>query len=217
MANNFITNNKTHKSLKGRLNTLISISDELKFLVGFFYFSGWQELFENLKKNDKLTLKLLVGLQVDQILNKIVEHGSQEEEQSQDDQFNQFMTSMGNAINNEEMDTEAFYNQVEFFLQMLNEKRLIIRKTENSNHAKLYLFRLNQEQAEIQAMTGQFITGSSNLTRAGLSGQEEFNVEIKDYGFTEAENYFDELWERAIPISEIENRKERKREIGYQK
>ncbi|MFY7665016.1 helicase-related protein [Flavobacterium sp.] len=208
MANNFITNNKTNKSLKGRLNTLIGISDELKFLVGFFYFSGWQELFENLKKNENLTLKLLVGLQVDQILNKIVEHGSQEEEQSQDDLFNQFMTSMGNAINNEEMDTEAFYNQVEFFLQMLNEKRLIIRKTENSNHAKLYLFRLNQEQAEIQAMIGQFITGSSNLTRAGLSGQEEFNVEIKDYGFTEAENYFDELWERAIPISEIENRKE---------
>jgi superfamily II DNA or RNA helicase len=208
MTNNFITNNKTNKSLKGRLNTLIGISDELKFLVGFFYFSGWQELFENLKKNENLTLKLLVGLQVDQILNKIVEHGSQEEEQSQDDQFNQFMTSMGNAINNEEMDTEAFYNQVEFFLQMLNEKRLIIRKTENSNHAKLYLFRLNEEQANIQAMTGQFITGSSNLTRAGLSGQEEFNVEIKDYGFTEAETYFDELWERAIPISEIENRKE---------
>ncbi len=77
---------------------------------------------------------------------------------------------------------------------MLNEKRVIIRKTENSNHAKLYLFRLNEEQAEIQAMTGQFITGSSNLTRARLSGQEEFNVEIKDYGFTESETYFDELW-----------------------
>jgi superfamily II DNA or RNA helicase len=208
MANNFITNNNTQKSLKGRLNTLISISDELKFLVGFFYFSGWQELFENLKKNDKLTLKLLVGLQVDQILSKIVEHGGQEEEQSQDEQFNQFMTSMGNAINNEEMDTEAFYNQVEFFLQMLNDKRLIIRKTENSNHAKLYLFRLNEEQSLIQNTSGQFITGSSNLTRAGLSGQEEFNVEIKDYGFVEAETYFDELWERAIPISEIDNRKE---------
>jgi superfamily II DNA or RNA helicase/HKD family nuclease len=208
MANNFITNNKTNKSLKGRLNTLIGISDEIKFLVGFFYFSGWQELFENLKKNENLTLKLLVGLQVDQILSKIVEHGSQEEEQSQDDQFNQFMSSMGNAINNDEMDTEAFYNQVEFFLEMLNEKRLIIRKTENPNHAKLYLFRLNKEQAAIQDMEGQFITGSSNLTRAGLSGQEEFNVEIKDYGFGDAEEYFDNLWERAIPISEIENRKE---------
>ncbi|RYX85800.1 helicase, partial [bacterium] len=63
-------------------------------------------------------------------------------------------------------------------------------------------------QAEIQNMVGQFVTGSSNLTKAGLSGQEEFNVEIKDYGFNEAETYFDELWERAIPISEIESRKE---------
>lgn len=41
MANNFIINNKTQKSLKGRLNTLIGISEELKFLVGFFYLSGW--------------------------------------------------------------------------------------------------------------------------------------------------------------------------------
>jgi len=40
MANNFITNNKEqHKTLKSRINTLISVSDELKFLVGFFYFS----------------------------------------------------------------------------------------------------------------------------------------------------------------------------------
>src|SRR5690606_24458980 len=84
----------------------------------------------------------------------------------------------------------------------------IIRKTENPNHAKLYLFRLNEHQAEVQNMEGQFVTGSSNLTKAGLSGQEEFNVEIKDYGFKEAESYFDELWEKAIPISEIEGRQQ---------
>lgn len=54
MANNFITNNKQHKTLKGRLNTLISISDELKFLVGFFYFSGWKELFQSLKGNKEV-------------------------------------------------------------------------------------------------------------------------------------------------------------------
>jgi len=77
MANNFITNNKQHKTLKGRLNTLISISDELKFLVGFFYFSGWKELFKSLKENDNVKLKLLVGLQVDQLLGKmVIEHGN---------------------------------------------------------------------------------------------------------------------------------------------
>jgi len=208
MANNFITNNKSHKSLKGRLNTLISISDELKFLVGFFYFSGWKEVFQSLKENDGVQLKLLVGLQVDILLGKIVEHGFQDEGLSQDDIFNQFKTSLGNAVNNEEMDTEAFYNQVSFFLNMMDKGRLVIRKTLNPNHAKLYLFHLNEEQAIIQAMPGQFVTGSSNLTKAGLSGQEEFNVEIKDYGYSDAEEYFDDLWEKAVPITEIEDRKQ---------
>jgi superfamily II DNA or RNA helicase len=209
MANNFITNNKEqHKTLKSRINTLISVSDELKFLVGFFYFSGWEEVYKSLKLNESIKVKLLVGLQVDKMLSKVVEHDVQDVEMSQDDQFSRFMTSMGMAVNNNEMDTEAFYNQVVFFLEMLEEGRLIIRKTENPNHSKLYLFKLNETQASLQNMKGQFITGSSNLTKAGLSGQEEFNVEIKDYGFEDAEAYFDTLWEKAIPISEIDDRKQ---------
>ena len=55
MPNNFITNNKQHKTLKNRLSTLISVSDELKFLVGFFYFSGWKELFDSQEILDKKT------------------------------------------------------------------------------------------------------------------------------------------------------------------
>lgn len=62
MAKNFITNNESHKSLNGRLKTLISISDELKFLVGFFYFSGWKEVYEQLKAHEGGQLKLLADL-----------------------------------------------------------------------------------------------------------------------------------------------------------
>lgn len=47
-----------------------------------------------------------------------------------------------------------------------------------------------------------FITGSSNLTKAGLTTQEEFNVEISDYGFENAEEYFDTLWSEAVKITE---------------
>ena len=64
MSNNFITNNKQQKTLKGRLNTLISIRDELKFLVGYFYFSGWSDIYLCLQKNPQQKIKLLVGLQV---------------------------------------------------------------------------------------------------------------------------------------------------------
>ena len=57
-------NNKQQKTLKGRLNTLISIRDELKFLVGYFYFSGWSDIYLSLQKNPQQKIKLLVGLQV---------------------------------------------------------------------------------------------------------------------------------------------------------
>lgn len=40
-ANAFITNSQS-RTLKKRLDELIQHSKELKFLVGFFYFSGWQ-------------------------------------------------------------------------------------------------------------------------------------------------------------------------------
>ena len=68
MSNNFITNNKQQKTLKGRLNTLISIRDELKFLVGYFYFSGWSDIYLSLQKNPHQKIKLLVGLQVSNYL-----------------------------------------------------------------------------------------------------------------------------------------------------
>lgn len=209
MANNFITNNKQQKTLKSRLNTLIGISDELKFLVGFFYFNGWSEIYKSLQQNAEQKLKILVGLQVFQHAGNIIEYANnQNEEFSQDEIFQQYLISLGFALNNEEMDTEEFYNQVGFFVQMITEGRLEIRKTENPNHAKLYLFHLNKEQAHLQGMSGQFITGSSNLTRSGLQNQEEFNVEIKDYGYYDAVQYFDELWEKAVPITERdENRK----------
>ena len=146
MTNNFITNNGDNATLKKRLETLISASKELKFLVGFFYFSGWQEIYKKLEENKEVTLKILVGLQVDKYLSNIVEVGVKDDSLSQEEHFSQFMKSMGYAINNAEMDNEVFFNQIEFFIQLLEEGRLIIRKTLNPNHAKLYLFKLNESQ-----------------------------------------------------------------------
>ena len=208
MAHNFITNSGKQKTLKGRINTLISISDQLKFLVGFFYFSGWQALIDKLRENPHIKMKLLIGLEVERLMNQsIVEHAHQDEDLSQEEIFNQFLASLDLAINNDRMDTKTFYEQVGFFIEMIEQERLVIKKTLNPNHAKLYLFELNEKQAELQNCKGQLVTGSSNLTDSGLSNQEEFNVEIKDYGFEDADDYFEELWRKAIPITELDNRK----------
>lgn len=206
-AHAFITNAKSH-TLKKRLDELIQHSKELKFLVGYFYFSGWRELYESLKKQNDLTIKLLVGLDVDKSLNRVFEVAKDGESLSNDELADRFFESLNIALNDESLDNQEFYEQVAYFLELLQNGRIQIKKTLEPNHAKLYFFKVKDEVKGLLPDDGKFITGSSNLTRAGIQGQNELNVEISDYGTKEAEEYFDELWKTAVPITEIPERKD---------
>jgi superfamily II DNA or RNA helicase/HKD family nuclease len=202
---NFITNSHT-RSLKKRLQELLLKSRELKFLVGFFYFSGIRELYNALRENPAVTLKVLVGLNVDRTMHGLIEYGGDRHYLSDDERVYNFFRSIRNSINTEHFDNREFYEQVRFFLQLIRDGRLIIRKTYEPNHAKLYIFKLEQTQVGRNAL---FITGSSNLTHAGLTKQQEFNVEISDYGLEEAEEYFDSLWKEAVYITEVDETRKR--------
>ncbi|MGQ9845451.1 MAG: helicase-related protein [Caldisericia bacterium] len=199
---NFITNSGT-ENLRKRINELINKSEELKFLVGFFYFSGIRELYDELKKNQKVKIKVLVGLNVDIFNYQIIEYADKDDQKgnlSTEEIQQKFFDSIKKSINSEMFDTYEFYEQVKFFIELIKQDRLIIRKTVKPNHSKLYIFKLEGGQVGRKNL---FITGSSNLTKTALTTQEEFNVEISDYGFEDAEAYFDHLWENeSVPITE---------------
>ncbi len=198
----FITNHPT-KDLATRLADLIEASKELKFLVGFFYFSGWRELYEPLKQaareNPELRLKILVGMSVDRHAGELLEV-ARRAKGNRNEVAQAFAEEFGRALSDASLDLPDFPEQARFFLGLLEEGRLELRKTRDPNHAKLYLFKVDAPQQKLLGSPGKFITGSSNLTHAGLRGQHEFNVEIGDYGFEDAEKYFDELWRRAVPL-----------------
>jgi len=200
----FITNEKT-KTLKKRLTELVEHSEELKFLVGFFYFSGWTQIYNSLKDRDDLEIKVLVGLSVDKRLYSILEYARESDNLTGEEKADDFFESLAKAINSEQLDNEEFYRQVDFFVKLIEENKLKIKKTQEPNHAKLYIFKIKEHLKGIANC--KFITGSSNLTKAGITEQNEFNVEIGDYGTEEAEKYFDELWDSAIDITEDMQRK----------
>lgn len=192
---NFITNTSS-KNLHKRLLELIVECREMKFLVGYFYFSGIRQLYESLVKNQNVTMKVLVGMNADNTIGTI----NKDEftlDLSIDDKRKTYISDLKKTLSNEALDTKDYYEQVPFFIQMITDDRLIIRKTREPNHSKLYFFR-----SESGIKTEAFITGSSNLTFPGLTNQAEFNVEISDYGTDEAEEYFDDLWESSIEITE---------------
>ncbi|MEK7079309.1 MAG: helicase-related protein, partial [Patescibacteria group bacterium] len=207
---NFITNNE-NVDLKQRLIELIKKSDELKFLVGFFYFSGIKELYEGLINNPNVTVKVLVGLNVDKTNFGLLEYASEDNDSSDEEKSYKFLQSVKKSLTSKDFDIEEFYQQVKYFIKLISEDKLIIRKTYHPNHAKIYLFNLEENQVSRRKL---FITGSSNLTRAGLSTQAEFNVEISDFGVEDAEKYFDDLWDYpAIKITENDVVKKRLIEV----
>jgi len=199
----FINNEQKPTKLKSRLHQLIQHASQLKFLVGFFYFSGWAELVAAIQQRPDLHIKILVGLDVDIMLDRVLEVALPSDELSHADLADRFRASLAIALNDEELDRADFYAQVNCFLDLLEQERLHIRKTLRPNHAKLYFFKADESLQGWLApgQSGKFITGSSNLTRAGLGGQDEFNVEISDYGTHEAENYFDGLWASAVNLT----------------
>jgi superfamily II DNA/RNA helicase/HKD family nuclease len=194
---NFITNDDD-KDLKKRLIELVENSSEMKFLVGFFYFSGIRELYKGLLENKGTILKILVGLNIDQSNFRLVEYAEENEELSGEEIAESFFGDIKKSLAHDDFDTKEFYEQVKFFINLISENRLIIRKTYKPNHSKLYIFNLPGQIVRDRV----FITGSSNLTRVALTTQAEFNVEISDYGTKEAEEYFDALWDDAVKITE---------------
>ena len=197
----FITNEK-NKQLKQRIAELIKSSKELRFLVGFFYFSGIDELYEALKNNPSIQIDVLVGLNIDRTLGGlIVESEGQNLELTDRERVEKFFDSIAKSINSDEFDTKEFYERVRFYLGLIKSGKLKIRKTLKPHHDKLYIFNIKDELKTLKKSV--FITGSSNLTRSGLSSQNEFNVEISDHGTEEVNDYFEKNWNKAVPITEV--------------
>lgn len=193
-------NNENNNNLKQYLLEKIPFCSEIKILVGFFYFSGINEIIDAISENENLKLKILVGLQADVFNESVIEYVQVYSNPSIAKE--NFIDSIKKVFNHPEFDKKTFYKHVDIFIQLLKNNRIEIRKCKSPNHAKLYVFNIKDDHAKL--INGFFITGSSNLTRAGLDGQNELNVSIKDYGWKEANDYFDKHWENAIKLNEYD-------------
>src|SRR5690554_1337796 len=197
-----ITNLSEESSLLTRLDHLIAESEEMRVLVGFFYFWGIGALHEGISRNPSFRLKILVGLQAEQHAGKLVEFAGIDPEATDEECRADFLDSLRSVMRSGEIDTRRFYERVSLFVELLRSGRIEIRKTREPNHAKLYHFSLNASFAAVLNRKYCWITGSSNLTRPGLVEQNELNVQLLDFGGQETKTFFDALWARAVPLTD---------------
>lgn len=201
----FITNKD--KLLKEVISDILPTSDNLRFLVGYFYFSGFQELVEKLE-NKKI--KILIGMNIErQILGKVRQYLDLEDKQtiSRQAQKENYYKNFASFFNDTDyFDSQEKIEAFEIYLKKIKDGSLQIKKTRDPNHAKLYLFEKLPEYSEGKEYPGVLITGSSNLTYSGLLGRSEINVQLREESsYEEAKNLFDELWNSAIVLADKDN------------
>lgn len=198
MSHQFITNQ--NKLLSEVINNVLPSSKALYFLVGYFYFSGFEEIYKNIIDKN---IKILVGLDVEKDLtNKIREYeiidGINRSRGDVRKKFNESLIAIFN-------DTDFFdslpkQEAFRIFIEKIQNGTLEIRKTLHPNHSKLYLFENKEEFSQGGEFPGTLITGSSNLSRAGLRDQHEINVVFRDEHFQEGLELFNQLWKDAVLI-----------------
>lgn len=100
-------------------------------------------------------------------------------------------------------DSEEKLNAFRLFYSKLIDHSLEIRKTEEPCHAKMYLFEYNDIVNEGGEQPGTVITGSSNLSYAGLKGRLEINARFSDkQSYIDGKSIFNKLWDTSISIAD---------------
>ena len=174
MSSSFITNKE--KFLSDIINGILPKTNAVDILVGYFYFSGYVQLSDNLKNKQ---IRILVGLDVDlqisghiceveAIRKRLISRGAVKEE---------YYEQLVKLINESDfLDTAEKQEQFKMFYGKVLDGTLEIRKPLEPCHSKMYLFAYNDLVNEGGELPGVLITGSSNLSYQGLKGRLELNA-----------------------------------------
>ena len=196
----FITNEEG-QTLVDRFKVLIG-DDTVAFdcLVGYFYASGFFLLQDALSKTDKV--RILIGLATDRRTTEFINAGRAQGEfrfshaETKDAYIQEVVDELGGIDEMAEIE-----RGVRTFMEWIATGKLEIRVFPSRNiHAKLYILTHEKGSKDI----GRVVTGSSNFSVSGLTGNLEFNVELKDspdYKF--AIEKFEELWDQAVEVGDV--------------
>ncbi len=195
--------NVGNNTLTNAFKDLLPQSRQLDALVGYFYFSGFQEVFEELK--DK-KVRILAGMDIDQKLLKAlpdIKLGTSRASILEDD-INNFALLFNDT---DEFDNTKAVKAFEIFLKKISDGSLEIKKTANEEHTKLYIFHTKKDSPDFSEKPGIVIMGSSNLSASGMSTRRERNqVLVEPHYYEENSQYFEELWNdpENIDIANVE-------------
>jgi len=208
MPTKFFTNSEDNSLLKKFEGTLKHIPNLNHFdaLVGYFRASGYFKIQGFLR--DIPNIRILVGINVDNLTKKYQERGRlflSNPTETKETFLNEITEDIQQADYSNDIENGLF----QFIADLITGKIEMRAHPTKTIHAKVYIFRLSNYNEYTPC---EVITGSSNLTYAGLGANPqsnyEFNVALRDYEDIKfATEEFERLWEQSEPILKDEAQK----------
>ena len=204
MSKYFITN-REDRTLSTIINNILPLKTaSLEFLVGYFYFSGIEELYENLADKN---MRILVGLEMESELQSLTHEfnlfANKKRSSRQDIRYENYDAIVKLFNQTDYFESKRQQEAFKIYFNKIKDGTLEIRKTKEPSHAKMYIFSYKDEHTEFGETPGSVITGSSNLTYNGLRGQNEIDVRFQDKAeYNEAKELFERLWDDAIVLAD---------------
>ena len=205
MSTKFFTNNEENTLLK-KFEGVFKYNPNIQYfdaLVGYFRASGYFRIRPFLDKVPQI--RILVGINVDKLLAEAQKSGL-EFFKNHEKTKEQFIKKIQDDIEEANYDKETENGILQFIDDLVEKKIQVKAHPEKKIHAKVYILRPEPFNEHTPASV---ITGSSNLTDAGLGAgfmyNYEFNVQLSDYTDVQfATDEFESLWKDAVDILPVD-------------
>jgi superfamily II DNA/RNA helicase len=205
MATKFFTNEGANTLLQ-KFKGVFESNKDIEFfdaLIGYFRASGYFRIRPFL--NDVPNIRILIGINVDKIIEKYHSKGLLFQGDAHQTMV-EFLNETKEDIQQSSYDSEVENGILQFIEDIATKKIQLKAHPSKKLHAKIYIFRPDKWN---EHRSGNVITGSSNLTEAGLGAGDnfnyEFNVVLNDYDDVKfATDEFEKLWGEGISILPVE-------------
>ena len=202
MSTKFFTN-QNKNTLFNKLEGIFEHNEGINnfdTLIGYFRSSGYFKLRPLLKNVDNI--RILVGIDVDKITKDMQDEGLALSKGDSNKTIKNWQETDIEDIQQANYDQQTEEGIKQFVTDMASGQVVLKAHSSKNIHAKIYIFRPDNFNEHTSASV---ITGSSNLTDAGLGTKQnpnyEFNVLLNDYEDVKfATDEFEKLWEEGVEI-----------------
>lgn len=205
MSTKFFTNSEENTLIK-KFEGVFTYNPNINYfdaLVGYFRASGYFHIRPFLEKVPKI--RILVGINVDKLIADAQKQGL-ELFKSPEKTKEEFIQAIQEDIEKANYDKETETGILQFIDDLIEKKIEVKAHPDKKIHAKVYILRPEPFNEHTPA---QVITGSSNLTDAGLGNGNhynyEFNVQLSDFDdIFFATHEFEKLWAESVDILPVD-------------